>query len=79
MSTHRTKAAHNTNPSHLTGSVTSRKVKELKRAVLDASSKRERLPQPLFWSLFRSRLSDIKRAKERTRLLRNLLDGVSGE
>lgn len=40
----------------------------LQETVLRLARERERLPQPLFWSLFNSRLKDIKRHKEEQRL-----------
>lgn len=50
-----------------------REVERLKAASLKAARERERLPQPLFWSLFHSKLKDLKREKELKRLLDDLL------
>lgn len=50
-------------------------IKRLKDATIAAADKRERLPQPLFWSLFTSELAEIKDGKESDRLLDSLLKG----
>jgi hypothetical protein len=50
-------------------SIVAQRVADLKNSTLQAVAKRERLPQQLFWSLFSSRLDEIKREKERTRRL----------
>ena len=54
-----------------------REIDDLKSTILRLSKDRERLPQPLFWSLFNSRLRDIKRHKELERLMRETLGGGS--
>lgn len=46
---------------------------ELKRTILRFSQERDRLPQPLFWSLFHSRIAEIKKIKNRCRELEELL------
>lgn len=51
-------------------SVIAREIEHLQSTVLRFAKDRERLPQPLFWSLFNSRIKDIKREKELARLLR---------
>lgn len=51
-------------------SATARDIEDLKETVLRLARDRERLPQPLFWSLFNSRLKDIKKHKELERALR---------
>ncbi len=52
------------------------KVLSLKKTAWRVSKDRERLPQPLFWSLFGLQLRDIKRRKEKERQLRKLLLGI---
>ena len=49
-------------------------IETLKRASVDAAASRERLPQPLFWSLFNSRLKEIKREKLVDRTLRDVFE-----
>lgn len=39
----------------------------------DAAKKRERLPQPLFWSLFYHEITSIRREKEEKRLVQEIL------
>jgi TATA-binding protein-associated factor Taf7 len=48
-------------------------IDDLKTTILRLAKDRERLPQPLFWSLFNSRLKDIKRSKEIARMLDEVL------
>jgi hypothetical protein len=48
-------------------------IENLQEKVLRFARERERLPQPLFWSLFNSRIKDIKRNKELSRLLKDVL------
>ncbi len=52
-----------------------RDLASLKNSVMDAARKRERLPQPLFWSLFHVQIHDIKRRKLRRRLLEQIFLG----
>jgi hypothetical protein len=54
-------------------SAVAREVEELQKTVLRFARDRERLPQPLFWSLFNSRLRDIKKHKDLARLLKETL------
>lgn len=54
-------------------SAVAREVEDLQKTVLRLARDRERLPQPLFWSLFNSRLRDIKKHKDLTRLLKETL------
>jgi len=42
---------------------------ELKRTALGVVRKREIVPQPLFWSLFLGRIQDIRKRKEKEKLL----------
>jgi hypothetical protein len=49
------------------------KIERLRRASLQAAQERERLPQPLFWSLFQHKIEEMKREKELRRLLDELL------
>jgi len=48
---------------------------ELKRTVVRLCEERERLPQPMFWSLLRSRLTNIRKAKALQRILDEKLGG----
>jgi hypothetical protein len=48
-------------------------IENLQHTILRLARDRERLPQPLFWSLFNSRLRDIKKNKELDRVLRETL------
>ena len=57
-------------------SATAREVSKLQETIRRLVDEREVLPQPLFWSLFNSRLADIKKQKEVARLLRGTLEGV---
>ncbi len=47
-------------------------VEKLRKTSVDAAASRERLPQPLFWSLFNSKLKEIKEDKEKTRKLKDI-------
>jgi hypothetical protein len=53
-------------------SALARRVADVKAATLQAAEKRDRLPQPLFWSLFSLRINDIKKEKERARTLTDI-------
>ena len=55
------------------------KLKKLKSASFKAAQARERLPQPLFWSLFLTEVSELKKKKEEKRLLDRILLGVGTE
>ncbi len=48
-------------------------IKELQASITSAIEKRERLPQPLFWSLFNSRIKDMRKRRELLRTLHSLL------
>lgn len=52
---------------------TARELQELKRRILETLAKREIVPQPLFWSLFLTRLQAIKDRRAAERLLEELL------
>jgi hypothetical protein len=52
---------------------TAKEIADLQDRILRLASNRERLPQPLFWSLFHSRISEIKKNKELARLLNDVL------
>lgn len=54
-------------------SAIAREVEDLQKTVLRLARDRERLPQPLFWSLFNTRLRDIKKHKDLARLLKETL------
>ena len=73
---HRMKDDDSDPPAPVERSATAREVSKLQDTVRRLVEEREVLPQPLFWSLFNSRLSDIKKQKEVSRLLRGALDGV---
>ena len=45
----------------------SEQLERLRGVTLQAISVRERLPQPLFWSLFHAELEDIKKKREKKR------------
>ncbi|MBP9838495.1 MAG: hypothetical protein KBC84_07250 [Proteobacteria bacterium] len=45
----------------------SKKVDKLREVSLKAIAARERVPQPLFWSLFHSRLNEIKEKRKSLR------------
>lgn len=55
-----------------------RAVSRLKNASFRTANERERVPQPLFWSLFASELQTIKKKKKQQRLLTELF-GTSEE
>lgn len=61
-------AAHS--PSEL-----AQEIKELQSSITRAIEKRERLPQPMFWSLFNSRIKDMRKRRELLRTLNSLLGG----
>lgn len=54
-------------------SAIAKEIETLQETILRLARDRERLPQPLFWSLFNSRITDIKRNKELSRLLKDVL------
>ena len=54
-------------------SQTAKEIADLQERILRLANNRERLPQPLFWSLFNSRISEIKKNKELARLLNDVL------
>lgn len=54
-------------------SAIAREIEDLEDTILRLARDRERLPQPLFWSLFNARLRDIKKHKELDRVLRETL------
>ena len=45
------------------------RVRTLKSSVFSVAERRARLPQQLFWSLFRNEIDEIKRYKARRRIL----------
>lgn len=51
------------------------RVERLKAAAFRVIQKRERLPHPLFWSLFCLEVSELKKRKNRERELRRILLG----
>ena len=50
-------------------------LKRLKSAAFKAIQNRERVPHPLFWSLFLGEVSGIKQKKSEHRMLRRLIFG----
>jgi hypothetical protein len=46
-----------------------KEIEGLQSTILRLARDRERLPQPLFWSLFNSRIREIKQSKEVRRVL----------
>jgi hypothetical protein len=49
----------------------------LKSTITRLVEDRERLPQPMFWSLFNARINDIKKQKELERVINLSLTGES--
>jgi TATA-binding protein-associated factor Taf7 len=49
----------------------------LKNTITRLVENRERLPQPMFWSLFNARINDIKKQKELERVVNLSLTGES--
>ena len=62
---------HDQQPSAIAQSVA-----RLKSASFRAARERERVPQPLFWSLFAAQLEEIKAHKRTRRLLSDLFGGA---
>ena len=48
-------------------------IRNLKAAVEKSLSTRERLPQPMFWSLFNLRIQELKRQRQLKRSIEELL------
>ena len=48
-------------------------VSSLKDSINKVVKERNRLPQPLFWSLFNSKIKELREQKERSRRLEELL------
>ena len=71
--------AHDESPSeHLPErSAVAEDLADLKSTVTKLVEARERLPQPMFWSLFNARINDIKKHKELERLLNSTFTGES--
>lgn len=59
----------------VTRSELAQEISELQASITKAISKRERLPQPMFWSLFNSRIKDIRKRRELMRVLSEFLGG----
>ena len=51
------------------------RVGRLRASAIEACRTRERLPQPLFWSLFHTEAACIREARGRARVVRMLLIG----
>ena len=54
-------------------SAVARDIENLQATVKRLASEREVLPQPLFWSLFHTRLASIKKQKEISRVVSEVL------
>jgi hypothetical protein len=54
-------------------SALAREIEALRDKVKDLTEARSRLPQPLFWSLFNSRIREIKERKEAERTIKAVL------
>ena len=54
-------------------SAIAKEIESLQSTILRFANERERLPQPLFWSLFNSRIKEIKERKEVDRLCKEAL------
>ena len=63
---------------HAKSSVAS-EIDRLKRATCDITSRRERVPQPMFWSLFHDQLNALKERKRLERVIEAALGGYSPE
>lgn len=61
---------------HQPPSAVALKLRKLKSASFKAAQARERLPHPLFWSLFLTEVSELRKKKEEKRLLDRVLLGV---
>lgn len=57
-------------------SAIAREVKRIKDETILALERRERLPQPLFWSLFGHAIGRVKQKKRAAREARELLEGI---
>lgn len=55
-------------------SVIAEEIARLKEATFRAVAERERLPQPLFWSVFGEQLKSIKRLKAQTRAIEAVIN-----
>jgi len=47
-----------------------------KQSIFETVEKRDRLPQPMFWAVFGSRLEEVKKAKALKRALDEKLGGL---
>lgn len=56
-------------------SLVAQEVARLKRASFKAAEVRERLPQPLFWSVFGQQLNEIRQLKAKVRAIESVLSG----
>jgi hypothetical protein len=62
-------------PSQVERSAVAVDIEKLQKTVLRLANEREVLPQPLFWSLFHTRLENIRKQKHIERTLKECLDG----
>lgn len=65
----------NDTPSPLERSAVAVDIEKLQKTVLRLANEREVLPQPLFWSLFHTRLQNIRKQKYIERTLKECLLG----
>jgi hypothetical protein len=56
-----------------------RRLQKLKNSSVNAAVKRENLPHQLFWSLFHGEIKEIRRAKQKQRVVRNIFLGIKEE
>lgn len=61
------------NPTAVELSPIAREIARVHKLTIESAEKRERLPQPLFWSLFHARIAAVRRDKELARLLTSIL------
>lgn len=58
------------------GSEVAYHLQHLKAAVWKTIKKREKLPQPLFWSLFHVEVRELKQRRQKERLLKKIFQGL---
>jgi hypothetical protein len=63
----------NENAPTLDKSAIASEIEDLHQTILRFAKNQETLPQPLFWSLFNSRITQIKRNKDIARVLKDVL------
>lgn len=53
-------------------------LEQVRQATLQAAAKRNVLPQPLFWSLFHSRIKELKKEKSSERAIKQAIAQIFG-